>query len=925
MRLKRTISYSLILLVVFCVALFIVLVAFSFFIPQSLQSTIISEIRSATGLSDFNLHVRELDLGGADFGEVSIGDIDQPALIIRSIQLDYTAGGLVQKKIKKVTASGIELFCEFENGRFGFRGVELESLVRRLQSRLGGDPVPAADQPLLALERLILRDVTLNLRINSTTYRISADIDIIPENMAFDRITSTAVIYSRGHRMTLTADIDLKNKSNILNFSAQNLILARFADLTETIDGLHLSGRANIDANAKFSTDSLKFFSFSSVIDLPEIDMQVHDYQFQNSVDQKNEKLPWRVHLEAITTDEWKMTASDINVNGPLSLNLSQLNFRMKRTDDALQGAGEFSVLPLVTPKGQPHALPFSIEDAFPINLNVRAQYSKSGDLSFQIANRLTGKETAQKARIIFKQHIIKTRAPKIKLSGNVNQFKAAASYKIDIPEVELAPDKESRIRFPAFHLNGSATINRKAGANPSGTFKLRLPGSIMTTRAAELRIPQLTLSGQFGQNKMNKQMVNAALEWDNTSLVLGNKEAVLSSIKGQLPIRWPAAGKLQTGRFSVGRFRYKNMKVGKVRGTIQQTQQGFDFKGEHINSLIPELKLEFQGTAKLFQTRIPQARIQFQNVPSAADIQVDLEKFLPRAAGVSVNGKLSMDGHLFLNPAGLSGTLQSSLDKGSVLVPDKKIVIEGIQLDFSIPDLPNIRSAPQQRLRFERAALGDLEINDGKVEFQIESPQSVLIEKSQFKWVGGNVDTYAVRISPGIEDYSFTLYCDRVNLARVLQQLGVVNVEADGELNGKIPLQYKNGKLRIDDGFLFSTPDKPRKIRMTGTELFTAGLAPDTVYYNQMELARKALEDYDYDWVKLNINSEGEDLLIRMQFDGKPSKALPFVYKKELGGFAKIEAGGKGSIFEGIHLNVNFRLPLNKMLQYKEIIQMIQ
>ena len=111
----------------------------------------------------------------------------------------------------------------------------------------------------------------------------------------------------------------------------------------------------------------------------------------------------------------------------------------------------------------------------------------------------------------------------------------------------------------------------------------------------------------------------------------------------------------------------------------------------------------------------------------------------------------------------------------------------------------------------------------------------------------------------------------------------------------------------------------------MTGTEMFTAGLAPGTVYYNQMELARKALEDYDYDWVKLNINSEGEDLVIRMQFDGKPSKALPFVYKKELGGFAKIEAGGEGSIFEGIHLNVNFRLPLNKMLQYKEIIQMIQ
>ncbi len=77
--------------------------------------------------------------------------------------------------------------------------------------------------------------------------------------------------------------------------------------------------------------------------------------------------------------------------------------------------------------------------------------------------------------------------------------------------------------------------------------------------------------------------------------------------------------------------------------------------------------------------------------------------------------------------------------------------------------------------------------------------------------------------------------------------------------------------------------------------------------------------------WAKLNITSEGQDLLLRMQLDGKPANPLPFVYNKELGGFIKIKAEGKGSIFQGIRLNVNFRLPLNKMLQYKDLIEMIQ
>ena len=61
------------------------------------------------------------------------------------------------------------------------------------------------------------------------------------------------------------------------------------------------------------------------------------------------------------------------------------------------------------------------------------------------------------------------------------------------------------------------------------------------------------------------------------------------------------------------------------------------------------------------------------------------------------------------------------------------------------------------------------------------------------------------------------------------------------------------------------------------------------------------------------------------MELDGKPAAPLPFVYKKEIGGFARVDAGSPGSHFQGIHLNVNFRLPLNKIMQYKELIQMIQ
>ena len=181
------------------------------------------------------------------------------------------------------------------------------------------------------------------------------------------------------------------------------------------------------------------------------------------------------------------------------------------------------------------------------------------------------------------------------------------------------------------------------------------------------------------------------------------------------------------------------------------------------------------------------------------------------------------------------------------------------------------------------------------------------------------------MRLSPGVEDYRLTFYCDRLNLAKVLGQFGAAAAEGRGAVNGRIPLQYADGKISFDDGFLFSTPGDGGKIRLTGTDILTAGIPPNTPQFVQMELAREALRDYDYTWAKLNITSQEEELLLQMQMDGKPAQTLPFVYKKDIGGFMKVEANAKGSKFQGIRLDVNFRLPLNKLLQYKDIINMIQ
>ncbi len=316
-------------------------------------------------------------------------------------------------------------------------------------------------------------------------------------------------------------------------------------------------------------------------------------------------------------------------------------------------------------------------------------------------------------------------------------------------------------------------------------------------------------------------------------------------------------------------------------------------------------------------------ARFTIAYPPTAPEI--DLGKFLPAAQGFTFSGKLREQGNIVIGPNGWQASAESSVHNGILRHRNSKIVVAGIQTELLIQDLANVRSAPGQKLKFSRASLGDMNIDNGEIDFQIESAQSFLIEKSHFIWCDGNVDAPAIRLKTGVDDYQLILYCDRLDLAKVLQQFGAASVEAEGELNGRIPIQITNGQISFKDGFLFTTPGQPGKIRMKDTEILTAGIPPDTPQYVQMELARKALEDYDYTWAKLNLTTEGEDLLLNMQLDGKPAQSLPFVYRKDIGSFAKVEAGVQGSTFQGIRLDVNFRLPLNKLMQYQELIQMIQ
>jgi len=98
---------------------------------------------------------------------------------------------------------------------------------------------------------------------------------------------------------------------------------------------------------------------------------------------------------------------------------------------------------------------------------------------------------------------------------------------------------------------------------------------------------------------------------------------------------------------------------------------------------------------------------------------------------------------------------------------------------------------------------------------------------------------------------------------------------------------------------------------------MLMSGIPKGTPQFSQIDLAREALKHYRYDWAKLDITTEQENLNLKLKLDGTPVEVLPFEYRQDFGGFVRVDADSPGSRFQGIRLDVNFDLPLNQVLKY--------
>lgn len=431
----------------------------------------------------------------------------------------------------------------------------------------------------------------------------------------------------------------------------------------------------------------------------------------------------------------------------------------------------------------------------------------------------------------------------------------------------------------------------------------------------AELKLPRFqfvagNITGSLTDNSLQLQdgriRLKSALALQLPGLPLLRAEP----ISGDFPLLQPeiTIPKITMGATHLGKFSAKANLSGSRR----------TFSGLFEATEFPGLKLRFRGDLPAGNLAAMQLAVDLLPWRSPQPIQPG--KYLPALGDeLTVNATLSagftaryVDGRPLL-----AGSFM--LADGQLDAPDKKLSIRGLEFNCQFADLAALRSAPSQRVAIKKIQFGKFNLSNANFRFQTESLQDILLESGDLEWCGGSIQTRAIRIYQGQRMLRTVIYCDKVNLAQALNELGIANADGEGSVVGKIPIRLSADGLSFENGFLYSEPGHNGTIRIgAGEQVLTQALEGAAAASGaEARLFTEALKDFRYQWAKLKFSTTEEELQVGLQFDGKPAGPLPFVQDQKTGRL-QYHVGGKANL-QGLQINFNIKLPLNRLLQLNE------
>lgn len=384
------------------------------------------------------------------------------------------------------------------------------------------------------------------------------------------------------------------------------------------------------------------------------------------------------------------------------------------------------------------------------------------------------------------------------------------------------------------------------------------------------------------------------------------------------LPVYFPFSETSKNGSVGCEKIQFGSRELGSLAGSVTVQGKKMAVKAELLSDLLPDPV--FFASFDFISSPDSLAKIKLE-VPPFHLTDLSLADFFPDAHNVYFSGLVGGEVQTTLAGSGLQSMARLHLSNGELSLIEHNCVISGLETEVFLSDLEELRSEPAQSLQFSSVKINEMHIDGGQLIFTLEN-DSFLLEQGNMNWADGTLHFSAVRFRKKQELPEIILYCNRLKLASLLNQFGLKTVEGEGTINGRIPIFFRNGQVSFSDSFLYSTPGREGVLRV-GEKGFPTGFIPiNAPQFTQLDFVQEALRNFRYNWARLHVISEQNEVVLKLELDGKPAKPLPFVYEAKKGGFVRLPDDKMRDFAQPVRLDVNFRFPLNTFLEYTHTLQ---
>lgn len=863
----------------------VILICLWLSLPHIIEDYVLPEILKKSGLKEYRAEVYSFDIQGLSFS-FDILENGKKAFSMPINRIAWSFPAILKGEVESITLYSPAVRTVFRDNKLTIKGIPL--------STVSDQDVKSARSKSFILSKLPLKVKHLNV-LNSRVFiehggrddLLALSVEITPEYVEGDEGGGYLLSHVDGELTFLFNGVRLKKhilydpavETVHVKGELQGLCISAMRDIIPIPDNVFIKGCMDIYSDLSLSLHPFRVKKVS-------IDARMNDFlvnQGSFHVSSAGDKV-CRLKIKG-QGDSLRYEISKLNIRYPSRYPL-ETGVEIAGTVEAAYDRKRFKGLKM---KNRLH-LSFN-------NISTIPEFS---DLSFEPKTISTE---------IFSTFVIDA-------SGNW-------SLKSPLPEKEKV-DNWADIRKGGLHIiTGEPTLTMKGGGNPETwdiDYGIYLHNIKIDDRENSLFIKSAGVNGNLGYvNGLPSINGNFSITGGYYSNSMHHFEA--GGISAFLPCLYPleAGEESKTGDLYVKFFRYDGLDVGSYHASLLQTGDGITSYGSFKTSLLKDSAVT-TGTNVVFKDSVPVLDTTAKVHDAGFDIG-PFKKIMRELGAWDMTGKVDAEIRFHKDGCRTESGVTLSLSGLSAYNKDILFNLRGGKLDVAIGGatgaLDKISSPPSQRFSFDSLEAGKIKLDNGKIFFRMDDLRDFTVENMSFDWCGGKLYGENIHIQPGIEEYSASLFCQELQLAEILNLFNGVKARGNGTLNGRLPLFFSKGRLRVEKGLLISAPGEGGIIRLSASTLLKSGISPENFSSAELDFAATALKRFRYDWARLDVNSNKDILDVRLKIKGRPADPLPFSYNKNGMIVRNSRESNKGGIVHPVQLDVNFFLPVDKLFHY--------